>query len=814
MPSLLPGFEYDIFISYRQKDNKGDRWVSEFVEALRTELESTFKEEISVYFDISPHDGLLETHDVDATLKEKLKCLVFIPVISRTYCDPKSFAWENEFKAFIDQASRDQFGLKVKLPNGNVATRVLPIQIHDLHPEDKLLLEKELGGVLRAIEFIYKEQGVNRPLTSNDDKEVIQGRPKYRNQVNKVANAIDEIIGSLKERQNSQAIGKLSSGQTSLNSEENISKKLSETTLINQYTKKWTLWLLSFILFFIVAFAVLKIIESYKKNIDITRLEKSIAVLPFVNDSPDQANTYFINGIMEEILNNLQKIKDFRVLSRTSTEQYRSSNKPAIPKIAKNLKVNYIVEGSGQKYGDKFVLRVQLLAAENEKHLWGESFERLIKETSDIIELQNQIAKTIAEKLKASITPEERDLIDKSSTKNLAAYDFYQQGNEEYRKFETENDTLALKRARILFSKSLQNDSSFARAYLGLADIYSGRNWNRLESYYSETYFDTVLLLANKALSFDDKLAEAYAYRANYFVRAGNTKQAIREYEKALKYNPNFGEVYIAAAWNVYASDKEYSDFVKAIEYCHKAVGLNRGEDLADLLRNLGGMYSSTAGFHDEARHYYEEAFKIDNDSTRLIFELGYLELSFGNFEEAIRLLRKNYTRDSTDSPTRQWLGFAYLFTDQYNEPLKLWNNFIRQLKAKGEFIQGSMLRFGLAYWGSGDKKEAEYWFNEQLKFCEKSIELNRSYSKNYAYYDIAATCAILGQKDKALDNLRKFSTNGLFTQWILMHLKYDPLLDNLRKEPEFQQIVKDIESKFQAEHERVRIWLEAQGKM
>ncbi|MCX6225539.1 MAG: hypothetical protein NTV01_12450, partial [Bacteroidia bacterium] len=145
MPSVLKGFEYDIFISYRQKDNKQDGWVTQFVHHLKGELEATFKEEISVYFDINPHDGLLETHDVHASLKEKLKCLIFIPVISRTYCDPKSFAWEHEFVAFIEQASQDQFGLKVKLPNGNVANRVLPVRIHDLDAEDKALLESALG---------------------------------------------------------------------------------------------------------------------------------------------------------------------------------------------------------------------------------------------------------------------------------------------------------------------------------------------------------------------------------------------------------------------------------------------------------------------------------------------------------------------------------------------------------------------------------------------------------------------------------------------------------------------------------------------
>jgi hypothetical protein len=93
MASIVPGYEYDIFISYRQKDNKHDGWVTEFVDNLKGELESTFKEEISVYFDINPHDGLLETHDVNASLKEKLKCLIFIPIISQTYCDPQSFAW-------------------------------------------------------------------------------------------------------------------------------------------------------------------------------------------------------------------------------------------------------------------------------------------------------------------------------------------------------------------------------------------------------------------------------------------------------------------------------------------------------------------------------------------------------------------------------------------------------------------------------------------------------------------------------------------------------------------------------------------------
>jgi dienelactone hydrolase len=199
MASIIKGYNYDIFISYRQKDNKGDRWVSEFVDALKDELESTFKEEISVYFDINPHDGLLETHDVDASLKEKLKCLVCIPIISRTYCDPKSFAWEHEFKAFVEQASRDQFGLKVKLSGGNIANRILPIRIHDLDQTDIRLFESTIGGALRSIDFVYKETGVNRQLRAKDD-DIIKhpGQILYRDQINKVALAVKDIIESMK----------------------------------------------------------------------------------------------------------------------------------------------------------------------------------------------------------------------------------------------------------------------------------------------------------------------------------------------------------------------------------------------------------------------------------------------------------------------------------------------------------------------------------------------------------------------------------------------------------------------------------------
>ncbi|MGD0756434.1 MAG: hypothetical protein ABR927_15390 [Bacteroidales bacterium] len=209
MASLLADYEYDIFISYRQKDNEYDGWVTEFVDNLKRELHATFKEDISIYFDINPQDGLLETHIVDESLAKKLKCLIFIPIISQTYCDLNSFAWQHEFVAFNKLAKEHQFGRDIRLGSGNLASRILPIKINDLDTEDTTLLENEIGGVLRSIQFIYKSAGVNRPLRANEDHPQDNlNKTNYRYQINKAANAVKEIIGAIKKHD--QQVGEVS----------------------------------------------------------------------------------------------------------------------------------------------------------------------------------------------------------------------------------------------------------------------------------------------------------------------------------------------------------------------------------------------------------------------------------------------------------------------------------------------------------------------------------------------------------------------------------------------------------------------------
>ncbi|HLY68769.1 MAG TPA: adenylate/guanylate cyclase domain-containing protein [Puia sp.] len=192
--SFIPAYDCDIHVSFRYNDNKYDGWVTEFVEKLNQELGATVKDKLSIFFDTNP-----ETDQNKATAS-KIKSLIFIPIISQTYCDTNSPVWKNEFSVFQFQAKTDRIGSTIKLTNGNFASRVIPVKIHDIDVEDIRLLESELSGSLRSIDFIYREQGVNRPLRPVDDENsgISSLRPMYRNQINKVANAVKEIISGIK----------------------------------------------------------------------------------------------------------------------------------------------------------------------------------------------------------------------------------------------------------------------------------------------------------------------------------------------------------------------------------------------------------------------------------------------------------------------------------------------------------------------------------------------------------------------------------------------------------------------------------------
>jgi len=544
-------------------------------------------------------------------------------------------------------------------------------------------------------------------------------------------------------------------------------------------------------------------------------LEKSIAVLPFINESPIDSNKHFINGIKEEILNNLQTIKDFRVLSRTSTEQYHSTDRPTIREIAKKLGVNYIVEGSGQKYGNKFRLTVQLIKAKGkEDRIWWKSVQQELSKTTDLFSIQSQIAEAIAAELKVVITPDEKQLIEKVPTESLKALDFYQLGREE-EKFTfydliisssfVEGIILSSKqtidRAEKMYKTALKYDPKFAPAYTGLAGIYWSKNYFR--EFFSETFMDSALILAETALLYDDQLPDAYFIRGMYYAAKDSIRQAFKELDKTLKLNPNY--------WLAHFAKGEYAnDPVMSIKNYQLAASRHHGPGLSEIYNRISFVLSDY-GFRELAKNYSLKAVELDPDSLKYYFWLYMYEFDFKN---SFSFFEKKYSNDSTNLNALEYLSAYYSDAGQFKEALKFQKKKLERTKAEGREIINELQRVGYVYSKNGLKDSADYYFNKQIEYCNNAIKSKRGYGIYLAYYDLAGVYAFRGDKIKAYENLKIYYQGQLINPWITRFIKYDPLFDSIRNEREFQKIVKDMDTKHQAEHERVRKWIEEQGML
>ncbi len=562
MSSLIPTFQYDIFISYRHNDNRSG-WVTEFVNALQEELAATVKEPITIYFDKNPQDGLLETHNVDKSLEGKLKCLIFIPIISQTYCDTKSFAWQHEFVAFNKLAGEDTFGRDIKLSNGNVASRILPIKIHDLDAEDKAIIENEIGGVLRAIEFIYKEAGVNRPLNSNDSPDKNLNKTLYRNQVNKVANATKEIITALK---NPILQSPRLPSNTHYPATENLKNKKSLIAIAASVI------LLAVTSYFLYP----KFFSSAKEEPE--ALDKSIAVLPFVDMSPAHDQEYFGDGVAEEIINVLGQSDELKVIARSSSFQFKGKNED-LKKVGEMLGVATILEGSIRKSADQIRITAQLIKVIDGTHLWSKTFDRSPK---DVFAVQDEIAQAVASALKASLS--ERTTSTVNEAWNNEARKEYQIGRYYFGRFADGDYALAFTH----FKNSINIDSSAAIVYPFL-----------------------------------------------YMTCSDSSEQCKGYLDKALKMNPNLPE---ALTYHSFWYLFQY-DFARAKEQIARAT--QYGPHNPIVLRSACRVMS-VLGKHQEAINLGEEALSLDPLLTYSYINLSDAYARAGKYEEAVRLIRRS----------------------------------------------------------------------------------------------------------------------------------------------------------------------------
>jgi TolB-like protein/Tfp pilus assembly protein PilF len=764
MPSLIPGYEYDIFISYRHKDNKGDHWVTEFVNSLRTELESTFKEDISIYFDSNAKDGLLETHDVDASLEGKLRCLIFIPVISQTYCDPKSFAWKHEFLAFIKNASEEPSGLKIKLPNGNVASRILPVCIHELDPDDKQLLEGELKGPVRGVEFIYRNQGVVRPLkSSEEDAKANLNHTFYHDQVNKVSRAVKELINGFQSR-------------TITSPEKTRAQVINSIPKTSK--KKISLIASGIVLLGIMSFAYYYLGGAGNRLARIP--EKSIAVLPFKNISDDPEQNYFSEGIAEDILNHLSKIADLKVKSRTSTVQYKDSKK-SIAEIGDELGVGNVVEGSVRRVGNKVRIVVQLIDAKADV-LWSETYDREMK---DVLNLQSEIAIEIARALEARLTTTEQQNIKKVASQNTIAYDYFLRAREG--RFWFNGSKNELETILQMVDKAIELDPNFAQAY-----ALKARAWYNMRTFgvAQKLWQDSALYYSSKATATDPSLPDGYIVQGNVFRYLGKVKEADAADFNAYRLAPNDPDALRAYGFQLVRDRNELgADLV--LKSISSGYSIN---DPAYYIA-LAGPFFNLDEFPTQLK-LLEKAVDMGDKTVRVPLMHTTIYWWSGQYAKGIESGKAAEKLQPGSAQIADNLAWLYYLTGDLENAAKYWSRY-KEIEAGFEDSTQTVAfrhRLGMVYSKMGRKKEADALFREDFKIATEQLAGKRStgawYLNGAIFYVMAVDHVYFGNNDLAVQCLDSALHHFHTWEW---GYKNDPMLDPLRDREDFKKLMKKI---------------------
>jgi TolB-like protein/Tfp pilus assembly protein PilF len=324
--------------------------------------------------------------------------------------------------------------------------------------------------------------------------------------------------------------------------------------------------------------------------------DKTIAVLPFENLSRDPDNAYFAEGMQDEILARLSKIADLKVISRTSTQKYKSAP-DNLREIAKQLGVANVLEGSVQKAADHVRVNVQLINALNDAHLWGDIYDRKL---TDIFVVESDIATTIADTLQAKLSGAEKQLITAQPTSDLTAYELYLKGRSLWSKRGGEN----LRQAIAFYEQAIARDPKYALAYTGLADAYV------LLPAYTATAprdaYPTAKAAALKALQLDEKLAETHTALAQVLYRESDMAGSISEFQRAIALNRNYAT---AHHWYGNGPLLALGRFEEAIAQSERAVELDPLSPIinADLGQNL-----YNARRYDEAIAQLRKTLAID----------------------------------------------------------------------------------------------------------------------------------------------------------------------------------------------------------
>ena len=465
-------------------------------------------------------------------------------------------------------------------------------------------------------------------------------------------------------------------------------------------------------------------LQSWNRSSPVIR---SLAVLPLESLSNDASQDYFADGMTDELISDLGQISALRVISRTSVMNYKHARK-LLPQIARELKVDAVVEGTVLLSGGQVRITAQLIEAPADRHLWSQSYEGELRDT---LALQKKVAKAIVDQIRINVDPHERAALESAKVVKSAAYESYLKG----RYFWNKRTADGLQAALAHFNRAIDEDPKFARAYSGLADTYALLgDWEYAVMAPREA-LPKAKAAAIRALELDSELAEAHnslAFCLDVF--DWNFDAAGEEFRRAIHLNPGYATAHHWYAWHL-----------------------------------------SVMGRHDEAIAEMRRAESLDPLSLIIMAELAELLIASHSYDESIRQSRKALEMDPGFALAHNQLGEAFLQKHMHGEA-------VAELKKAVELSGGSptcVANLSRAYVASGERGEAE----KLLRDLEK-----RSATGYPDHAEIAAIYASLGDADRAMSWLEK-GFQERFNPSVLLRPGFDPLRSNPRFEALLRRI-------------------------
>ncbi|PWD97869.1 helix-turn-helix domain-containing protein [Marinilabilia rubra] len=523
--------------------------------------------------------------------------------------------------------------------------------------------------------------------------------------------------------------------------------------------------------------------------------EKSIAVLPFKNDSNDSTNVYIINGLMDAILNNLQKVEDLRVISRTSTEKYRHQNK-SITEIAEELDVQYCVEGSGQKSGNQLLLNIQLIDARSDKHLLSRQYKR---DANHIFELQNDVAKSIADEIEVIVTPAEAARMEKRPTDDLVAYDWFLKG----RHLLETGDRNNIQQSVECFRKAIAVDVEFARAYAATGIAFYFLDQNQAEKQFS----DSISFYSDRAMFFDPHLPQSLISKGLYYMETGEYVLAEPYFEKALEYSPN-NDLAIMFLINLYVNYLPNTQ--KYLEYALRGLELDLS-DYDSTVASFNYLHISNAfiqnGFVGEAVKFINKSLDYKPDNLYSEYTRAYILYAQNrNLNQTRDLLQETLQKDTNRVDVLQEVAKIYYYQKDFETAYHYYKKYNALKTAlKMDIYPAENGRIGYVYAEMGQEEKAQEYLDAFRKYAEKDQSV-------YKHANLALYYSYQNNVEEALRHFRLFAKEDHFHLWTILFFDKDPLAENLKKTHEFKKFFRQVEKTFYEQHEKMKMELMEEG--